>query len=460
MRSIETEMLYEKPSKLLFRLSVPTVLMQLITIIYNAADTFFVGKINNSATAAVGVVFSVMSLIQAVGYGIGIGAGNLISISLGEKQKDKAETYANSAFLLAFFFGSLIAMIGLLTLEPLLRAVGATDEILPYAEDYAFFIYVSAPLACLSFVLNSVMRSIGYAGRAMISMMVGGVFNIVFDPLFIFTLGLGIKGAAICTMLGHTLSVITMIILFLSKSSILRINLKKISKDFKVYGRILKVGSPTVFRQGMGSVSTALLNSQAAKWGVDAVAAITVYSKIYALARSIVIGIGQGYQPIAGYNFGAKRYKRVRQTFVATVIYGTIVMTLITVLLFFFRAEVSAFFRNDQEVVKIASAALIFGCISLPTLSYSTFVNQTYQCLGFSFWATVLASMRQGIFFIPILYIVSAFSIEKGIMTAQALADVLTFVVSIPFQIVFFKKYLPIKPIEPKDEENAIDLTA
>jgi len=447
-------MLNENPSKLLFRLAFPTVLMQLITIIYNAADTFFVGKIDNQATGAVGVVFSLMALIQAIGFGIGIGSGNLISMEMGKGSKEKALEYANSAVLLAFVAGGMITLIGLVALEPLLNAVGATPTILPYAKEYATYIFISAPFMCTCFVFNSVLRSVGQAGLAMLGLMIGGLFNMFVDPLFIFTFDLGIKGAAICTMIGQLISFIVFFIIYSRKNAVLKLNLTKISRSPKTYFKILKVGSPTMFRQGMGSVATALLNAQAALVGDAAVAAVTIFSKVYMLLRSIVIGIGQGYQPIAGYNFGAGDNQRVRQTFKIATIWGTLLMSVIALLLFIFKDKVVLFFRDDTEVAKIAIPALVYSCISIPTLSYSTFVNQTYQCLGFSFWATVLASLRQGLLFIPVLYIVSAYSIITAVQVVQPIADVLTLIISIPFQIVFFKKHLPLRLPEPPDEIN------
>ena len=371
-------------------------------------------------------------------------------MAIGKNNPEKAVVYANSALLLSFILGGVITLVGTLT-TPYLSLIGASGNILPYAEDYALYIYLAAPFTCASFVLNSILRSVGQVGKATIGLLVGGLFNLFFDPLFIFVLDLGIKGAAICTMIGQILSFAIFFVIFIKSAYVVKLDLSKSGKRINVYLDIVRTGSPTAFRQGLGSVATALLNAQAALAGEAAVAAISIATKIYALVRSVIIGIGQGFQPIAGFNYGAKRYERVKSVFKRAVFGGTVLMIAITILIFFFKENVIAFFRADEEVIEIAAPALLFACVSFPTLAYSTFVNQTYQCLGFSFTATILASMRQGIFFVPVLFIACRFSILNGIRLAQPAADILTFFASIPFQIYFFKKRLTLKAIEPPD---------
>lgn len=432
--------------KLVTSMALPAMASMLITTIYNMADTYFVSQIGTSASAAVGVVFAVMSLIQALGGGFGMGSGSIISRKLGEKKDDEASMYASCAFFGALSFGAAILVIGLAFLEPLMRLLGATDTMLPYAKDYARYIFIAAPVMCSSFVLNNVMRSQGKAVMAMVGLCLGGVLNMALDPLFIFTFNMGISGAAIATALSQLISYIVMWLMFLSRESIVRISPARLSKHLSDYLAILKVGFPTMCRQGLASVASALLNVQASVYGDAAVAAITISNRIYLFVRNVILGIGQGFQPVAGYNFGAGKLNRVKESFRFTTIAGTVVCTAFGVLIWFCAAPVIAWFRaDDAEVIRIGTTALRFAAAVMPFMAYSTYVNQMYQCLGFAKQATVLAASRQGIFYVPIILILPAIIGLLGVQMAQPLSDFCTFFISIPFQIWFFKKVIEAK---------------
>ena len=433
--------------KLLFQKAAPTVLVQLITVIYNTADTYFVAKIDTGASAAVGVVFSLMAVIQAVGGSIGMGATSLISPMLGQKRVDDASTVGTSAAALSIVSGVTIGAIGLLFLEPLVYLIGARSEVLPYAEDYARWILIAAPFMTTSFVLNNILRSEGQPVYSMIAMISGGILNLFIDPLLIFGCKLGIAGAAIATMIGQMTSFTIMAIIFVRDKSIVQLRIRYLGRKPKVYGNIVRMGVPTLFRQGMASLSSALLNVQAAPFGAAAVAAISIANKLYMLVRHIVLGIGQGFQPIAGYCFGAKRYSRVKRVFWVATAAATVICVSIALAVFFFREPIMVWFRDDPEVVRIGSAMLRFLCVTIPLMGFSTYVNQLYQCLGFAAGATVLASCRQGIFFVPLVFLLPALFGLTGIESVQAGADLLTFFVSIPFLIFFLHKHLS-KPDE------------
>lgn len=435
-------MLNEPVGKLLLKKAAPTVLIQLITVIYNTADTYFVAKIDTGASAAVGVVFSLMAIIQAVGGSIGMGANSLISPMLGQKRVDDASTVGTSAALMSVLAGILITVPGLLFLRPLMGLIGARGEVLPYAVDYARFILIAAPFMTASFVLNSILRAEGQAVYSMLGMISGAILNLFIDPLLIFTCNLGIAGAAIATMLGQMTSFTIMAIIFLRDRSIVRLRPKYIGKRPRVYLHIVRTGIPTLFRQGMASLSSALLNVQAAAFGAAAVAAISIANKLYMLVRHIVIGIGQGFQPIAGYCYGAKRYSRVKRVFWVATSAATVICVSIAVLVFFFREPIMTWFRDDQKVVEIGSAMLRFLCVTIPLMGFSTYVNQLYQSLGFAAGATFLASCRQGIFFVPLAFLLPHLLGLTGIEAVQAGADLLTFLISIPFLIFFFRKHL------------------
>ena len=435
-------MLTEPIGKLLFKKAAPTVLIQLITVIYNTADTYFVAKIDTGASAAVGVVFSLMAIIQATGGSIGMGATSLISPMLGQKRVDDASTVGTSAALMSVIAGALIGALGLVFLRPLVSLIGARGEVIPYAEDYARFILIGAPFMTTAFVLNSVLRSEGQAVYSMIAMISGGILNLFIDPLLIFGFGMGIAGAALATMISQMTSFFIMAIIFLRDRSIVRLRPKYIGKKPSVYLHIVRMGVPTLFRQGMASLSSALLNIMAAPYGAAAVAAISIANKLYMLVRHIVLGIGQGFQPIAGYCFGAKRYSRMKKVFWVATGAATVICLSIALAVYFFREPIMVWFRDDPAVVEAGSAMLRFLCVTIPLLGFSTYVNQLYQSLGFAVGATFLASCRQGIFFVPLVFLLPAAFGLTGIEAVQAAADLLTFVISIPFLIYFFRKHL------------------
>ena len=432
--------------KLVASLAVPTTLSQLITVVYNTADTYFVSSIDTSASAAVGVAFALQAIIQAFGFGIAMGCSSLVSRRLGEKKDAEAEMYASSSVFAAIVMGFVLLISGLSCLAPLMRLLGATETILPYACDYTRIILIGAPIMCTSFVLNNILKAEGEANLSMIGLCAGGLVNIGLDPLFIFTFGLGISGAALATVTSQLVSLIILLIIFRSGKSILKLRFKAVSFRIETYWQLVKIGFPTICRQGMASVASALLNHGAAHWGGEfadaSVAAMTISNKIYMLVRSMMIGIGQGFQPVAGYNFGAKKYTRVKKAFRFAVIVGTCIATAAALAIGLNTEAIMGWFRDDPKVIEIGSLALKFACAVMPFMAYSTFVNQLYQCLGYSLAASVLASCRQGLFFIPIILLLPELIGLTGVQMAQPGADLLTFIISVPFQIVFFKKVL------------------
>ncbi len=440
---------YERMTKspvfgLVLRLSIPTTFSMLITSIYNIADTFFVSSLGNSATSAVGVVFSIQSIIQAVGYGFGMGTQSLISRKLGEQKTDEANLYGTSGFIAAFLMGCFM-LLGLINLPSLMRIFGSTSTALPYACDYGFWVLISAPLFCSSFVLNNILRAEGKAMYSMVGLCSGGVVNIGLDALFILGLHMGVAGAAIATMISQCLSFFILLSFFIFKRSIVRINIFKTSRKIGDYVKIFCVGLPTVFRQSLGSVATTLLNRAVRPFGDVAMSAVSIANKIYILLRSMLIGVGQGFQPVAGYNYGARLYDRVREAFDCAVVLGTVYGVVAAAILYMLSGQIMGIFRaGDAEVIAIGGKMLRFLSLALPLLGYSTFVNQLYQCLGFVAPATFLASCRQGIFFIPLIVVLPSYLGLTGILATQAISDLLTFVVSVPFHILMFKQYLPL----------------
>lgn len=438
------KMLTDPVAGLVTALAIPGVLVQMISVIYNTADTWFVSQISTSASAAVGVVFSLQSLLQAFTYSISMGCQSLMSRHLGADENREAETVAASSVVEALVITLLIAVPGLLFTRPLVRLLGATETMLPYAAAYARIILCGAPVLGCSFVLSGALRAQGMAKRSAIAMSAGGLLNIVLDPLFIFTLNMGTAGAALATVLSQSVSLIILLVLFLAGLSPVKLTLKSASRKWGLYWSIFTTGMPTMFRQGMASLSSALLNRAGAPYGDAAVAAITISNKVYLLVRNIVMGVGQGFQPVAGYNFGAGDKKRTRASFQFAVLVGTVICCLGGVITAVFPGEIIAWFRNDPEVIEVGKEMLYYVAAAMPFMAFSTYVNQLYQCLGFKLPATFLASCRQGVCFVPLILLLPALLHRTGVCLTQPAADILTFVICVPFQIVFFRRHLSV----------------
>ena len=429
--------------RLILSLAFPTVVSMLVTAVYNMADTFFVSHLGTDASAAGGIGLVGRSLMQSAGFGIGVGAGSLISRNLGEKKNDIASKYAMSAVAMGFFVGVIFLLLAVFDINRLMNLFGADANVLPYARDYGMYILMGAPVMCISFVLNNILRAEGEARLAMIGLSLGSVLNIALDPVFIFDWGLnlGTKGAAFATVFSQIISFSILISFFLRKKTEIEFNLRHVSGRITDYVKILVTGAPTICRQGLAAFATTLLNREAIVYSSAALAAVTIASKLYMFVRNIIIGIGQGFQPVAGYNYGARRIERVKKSFIFSVQVGTVIVVIATVLFFILdKSLMSAFRADDAEVIRIGARALRFYCLSLPLMAYSTYANQLLQCLGKVKRATFLAACRNGIMFIPTLYALVAILGLDGILLTQPAADVLTCLISIPFQVLFFKE--------------------
>ena len=437
--------------KLITSLAVPTIISMLVTAIYNMADTFFVAKLGTSASGAVGIVFSLMAIIQAIGFTLGMGSGSLISRLLGAKQNEKANEIASSGFFTAILFGVLLALFGLINIDNMMKVLGSSQSILPFAKSYAKYILLGAPIMCASFVLNNILRSEGRARFAMIGIASGSIINIFLDPILIFGLNMGISGAAIATLVSQAISFCILLSIILRGVTVSKLNIKYMSKSIKTYTLIIKTGLPSFTRQGLASISTVLLNLCAVGYGDAAVAALSIFSKIFMFIFSTVIGFGQGFQPVVGYNYGAKRYDRVKESCFFTVKVGVSIMFICAIVGFIFAPNIiKLFIEDDLEVISIGSRCLRAQCIAMPLIPVCTVCNMTFQMIGKSWTATLLSSTRQGLCFIPILFIGNDLFGLNGIECTQALADFASCVIAIPFAIVFLRN-LNIKIKEQKE---------
>ena len=422
------EMMLNMPvSRVIPQLAIPTIISMLITSIYNMADTFFVSQLGTSASGAVGVIFSAMAIIQAVAFTIGMGSGTNVSQALGAGDEEKAQRYVSTAFFTAVAVGAVLAAAALLNIDWLVRFLGATETIAPYAKDYATYIFYAAPFMMGSLAMNNLLRFEGLSIYGMVGITTGGILNMVLDPLLIFGLGLGTSGAAIATAISQFVSFTILLIMTNTKDATISIHPRNFRPTARMYGRIFYMGLPSLGRQGIASVSTILLNNAAGLYGDAAIAAMSIVSRFIMFINSTVIGFGQGFQPVCGYCYGAGRYSRVREAFTFCVKVSTIILLVLSAVSFLFaRPIITVFRRDDPLVIEIGTFALRAQLLTLPLWGFITMSNMFTQSIGYGVRATIIATARQGIFLIPALLILPQVFGLRGIQIAAPISDVLT----------------------------------
>lgn len=425
---------------LICSLAVPTIISNLITTFYNMADTFFIGKISTSASGAVGIAFSVMAAIQAVGFFFGQGSGNNISRLLGRQQTDKAEKLAATGFFSAIIGGLCIAAAGIFFLRPLCVLLGSTDTILPYAMDYLRYIFIGAPYMAASLVLNNQLRFEGSAFYGMIGLTTGALLNILLDPIFIFVLDMGISGAALATILSQLVS-FCLLWWGINRAGNVLIRPKNFTPTLYYYKMITNGGLPSLCRQGMSGFAVVCLNTAARPYGDAAIAAMAIVSRITNFTNSVLLGFGQGFQPVCGFNYGAKLYDRVRKGFWFCVKIGVVFLISLSAVEFFLAPHLIEVFRKgDAQVLEIGTTALRLQCLTFFLASWVIISNMMMQTTGKMFRATFMGLARQGIFLIPLVLILPMFLGLRGIQLAQPFADVISFAVCVPLQYSLLKE--------------------
>ena len=423
-------------------LAVPTVISMLITSIYNMADTYFVGSLGKSAQGAVSVVLPLMAVIQAIGFTFGNGAGNTASRLLGQQKREEAETVAATGFFSGVFMGLCFALLGELFLEPLVNLLGATDTIRPFAMDYARYILIGAPYMVGALCLNNLLRFAGSAAYAMVGITAGGILNMILDPIFILPWGfnMGVAGAALATILSQLVS---FLILWFNtgRNGTIPIRLRRWKVKNGPLFQVVKGGLPSFSRQALASVAAIFLNWAARPYGDAAIAAMGIVNKVSMFSGSAIIGFGQGFQPVCGFNFGAGLYRRVREAYWFCVKLGTWVLAVVAALVFVFAGQiVHAFQPGDAEVVALGTLALRCAMAALPTMAYSTTNNMMLQTVGETGRATLLSAARQGLFFIPAILILPWIFVFNGVMLAQPVADVCACLLAVPLSTSFLRK--------------------
>ena len=433
-------------SKLICRLAVPCIISMLVTAFYNMADTYFVGMLkSNAATGAVGVVFSMMAIIQAVGFFFGQGSGNYISRELGKKNYQEASNMAATGFYAALASGLLICIIGQTFLEPLAYLLGSTPTILPYTEAYLRVILLGAPWMTASLVLNNQLRFQGSASYAMVGIVSGAILNIALDPLLIFVFDLGVAGAGWATIISQFVS-FCLLLHGCSKGSNIKIHSRNVKVKWHYFDMIIRGGLPSLARQSLASVATICLNHAAQPYGDAAIAAMGVVQRITMFGFSTMLGFGQGFQPVCGFNYGAGLYSRVKAGFWFCVKISFVFLAAVGILGYVFAPNLVALFRDDPAVIEFGTRALRFQCITLWVQSWVVMSNMMMQSIGRTVPATFLAVARQGLFFIPIILILPLFLDALGIQMAQSAADLLTFFCAIPIQLKVLKSFTTDNP--------------
>jgi len=424
-----SDMMLNQPlGKVIPRLAVPTIITMLITTIYNMADTLFVSQLGTSASGAVGVIFSAMSIIQAISFTIGIGSGVNVSRCLGAKDDEKASRFVAVGFVTAFCVGILLAVAGLSNIDSLVRFLGATETIVPYAKAYATYIFYGTPFVMCSFVMNNHLRYQGLASYGMVGMVSGGILNMVLDPILIFGLNMGTAGAAVATAISQVVSFSILLFMCNTRPDAISIRLKNFRPTLKMYGTIFYTGVPSLGRQGIASVSNILLNTVAGGYGDAAIAAMSIVGRFVMFINSSVIGFGQAFQPVCGFCYGAGKYSRVREAVWYCVKVTTIILIVLGLISFLFAQPIVTLFRRDDpDVIAIGTLALRLQLATIPLWGFITISNMFTQCIGYGIRATIISTSRQGLFLIPMLLTLPRLIGLTGLQAAQPVADVLAF---------------------------------
>ncbi len=416
--------------KLIITMAIPSILSMLITSFYNMVDTLFVGRISTNATAGVGIIFSYMAIIQAIAFFFGNGSANFMSRALGAKDKENAEIMASVGFYTAIIIGIFIGIISWVFIDSILIFLGAIPAIFTEARNYLTFILLGTPFIIGTFVLNNQMRLQGNAKLAVIGISFGAILNIILDPIFIFVLNLGVKGASLATCISQFVSLIFLFYLSGKKDGI-KIKVKNFKPSVYLYKEIYASGLPSLARQGIGSVSFIFLNRYAGLYGNFSIAAFSIVGRILFFSYSVLLGFGQGFQPICGFNYGAKKYDRVKKAFWFSVKISTLYGIIVGAICFIFAEDIVKLFRaEDLELVAIATKSLRLQAIVMPLLGYVIIANMFLQNIRRTLSASILAISRQGIFFLPTIIIANNFGLT-GILLTQPIADVLTFILGI-----------------------------
>lgn len=435
-----SRMTEESIPRLIVRLSIPTILSMLVTNIYNLVDTAFVGQLGTSESAAVGIVFGFMSILQAVGFMFGQGAGSITARLLGARDDRNASRVASTGIVCSVLLGLIISLVSFPLHRRIILMLGSTETMYPHAKSYLLTILFAAPFMTGGYTLNNLLRYEGKASLGMVGLMSGAVLNIVLDPILMFVLHMGVAGAALATAASQIISFLILLSMFLRGKTVTHLSIRQVDPRPRMIGDIMATGLPSMLRQVLNSVASILLNSSAAVYGDAAVAAMSIVGRISFFVFALALGIGQGFQPVCAYNYGAKKYLRLRSAYRVTVILSESILIVSAVLTLLFSGNLIAVFRNDPDVISIGTRALQLQMITILFLPFSMSTEMLYQSTGHRLGASFLSSARSGLFFIPSLIILSSVRGLAGIQEAQPLAYLLSFPLALFFMLRFMRR--------------------
>ncbi|GMQ63219.1 MATE family efflux transporter [Vallitalea maricola] len=420
----------EKVSKVITKLAIPAIIGMLVNAVYNFVDTMFVSWIGTNAMSAAQVGFPVFMVLVAFGQLFGIGGSSYTSRLLGENNKKEASKTITVVYITTIITGVILGICGLLLLEPLVNMFGANSDNISYTLAYTSILFIGAPFILGNMALNNLLRAEGSAIISMFGLMLGAILNIILDPIFIFAFDMGIGGAALATIIAQAITTVFLLSYYIRKKSLIRMKLSMFKPSKKIYNEIFKIGLPTLIRQLLASFSIGLMNKAATGYGTEAVAAIGIVSKVFMLGFYALLGYTQGFLPVAGYNFGAKKYQRVLDSTKVSTKVSTIYCIIVFAVFMIFAEPIVMIFRPEAEVARIAIKGLRIWSISLPLLGYSMVINMLFQAIGKAKEAAILSISRQGIMLIPLILILPSFFNLNGVLLAQPVADVLTFILT------------------------------
>ena len=436
----------QRPVKLLVcQMAVPTIIAMVTTALYNVVDAAFIGRLSTEGTAGIGISFAYMTFIQALGFFFGHGSGNFISRALGAKNVSSAGVVASVGVITPILIGLLAAAICLPNLSSLSRLLGAPAEVVPYANDYLRYIVAATPFMMSALTLNNQLRLQGNARFGMVGIVSGAVLNIVLDPLFIFTLGMGVSGASLATAISQIFAWVLLLRGTFRPESV-HITLRNFRPSWRVYYEIFRGGLPSLLRQLFNCAAAVSLNYCAALYApagqeASAVAAFAVVTRIMMFTFSVVLGFCQGFQPVCGFNYGAKKYDRVRESYLFAFWVGTAFLAVVSAVGFIFAPQVLALFRaEDSDLIAIGAVTLRWQCAAFPLVPLCTATNMLFQNIRMTFPATLLSCCRNGLFFLPAILLLPLWLGLEGVQMAQAVADVFTFFLSLPYALWISRK--------------------
>ena len=425
-------------AKLILKLGIPTTISMLITSIYNMADTYFVGACGESAQAATGVLFTLQAVIQGIAFMLGHGGGTFISRNLADKNVDEASKFVSTSFFTGGIVGILITVLGLIFLEPMVLMLGSTRTILPHAKDYGFWILTACPFIICSLIVNNALRYEGKAFYAMFGLTTGGIINIFGDYLLVSRLNMGVYGAGLATCVSQIISFAILLVMY-CKMAQSKITVRFVSKDPRVYYDIMRVGLPSLIRQGLNAVTSGVLNNVTKPFGDAAIAAMSVVNRYSSFLMCVGLGMGQGFQPVASFNYQAKKYSRVKNGLLFTMGFGIVFIGGMSLISMIFSDFIITLFQSHPDVIEVGSTAMRFAALGMMFMPLSVPVNMLYQSIQQPKISSILSMIRSGAVTIPLLLFGVPLIGLLGVQIAQPTADITAGIISIFFVVRFIK---------------------